>query len=242
MASQQPVILENISLDCLISHILDNHSQPSNLVICGTKEAFIAHLVANSPASSSPPPAGQADPDSLPAPAQEGRIEPWIVAPTLRLLSLSRTVRAVFCPDITHLSAYLATLAPPEVGEETSRGRLLAILNPVSLHRPTSAFSAQGLNRTFAAAVEAAYRSGSKLIVAECYDVPAAEAGGAMIDHNDDSAVQPAEVSSIWNEEISILNITTKSFGAGERGWVGRTARVRNVAARWCVFEELNDG
>ena len=45
--------------------------------------------------------------------------------------------------------------------------------------------------------------------------------------------------SNAWDDEVSILNVTTKSFAAGERGWVGRTVKVRAVAGRWCIFEEV---
>ncbi|CAD0089502.1 unnamed protein product [Aureobasidium mustum] len=44
-----------------------------------------------------------------------------------------------------------------------------------------------------------------------------------------------------WDADVSMLNITTKTFGTGERGWVGRTVKIRQVAKRWCVFRELED-
>ena len=53
---------------------------------------------------------------------------------------------------------------------------------------------------------------------------------------------QPPGVTNPWDEEVSILNVTTKSFGVGERGWVGRTVKLRTVAARWCMFESLAHG
>jgi len=115
---------------------------------------------------------------------------------------------------------------------------MLAILNAIEAHRPTSAFSAQGLNRTWAGAVEAAHSTGSRLIVAEC--------------HNDRYAPQPADAVTSeaaeadvappvdpWDEEVSMLNVTTKTFGAGERGWVGRTVKIRTIAERWCRFESV---
>lgn len=47
---------------------------------------------------------------------------------------------------------------------------------------------------------------------------------------------------SVWDEEVSILNVTTRSFGAGERGWVGRTVAVSGVVGRWCKFVSLPEG
>ncbi|KAK3077663.1 hypothetical protein LTS18_009631, partial [Coniosporium uncinatum] len=41
------------------------------------------------------------------------------------------------------------------------------------------------------------------------------------------------EPPSPWDEKVAILNVTTRTFGAGERGWVGRTMKLRNVAERW---------
>ena len=57
----------------------------------------------------------------------------------------------------------------------------------------------------------------------------------------DDAAARQL-ASRPWEEEVSILNVTTKSFGAGERGWVGRTVTVRAVVGRWCVFRDMRAG
>ncbi|KAK5688524.1 hypothetical protein LTS10_000502 [Elasticomyces elasticus] len=143
--------------------------------------------------------------------------------------------------NITHLRAYLATYNQPAdnqgiAGAQSHDTRILAIANLIHLHRPTSAFSAQGLNRTYAGAVEAAFRSHSKLVTAECLEAAKlaakdTDAEGEMLD------VADPRTSSVWDEEVSILKVTTKSFGAGERGWVGRTVKLRTIAARWCVFE-----
>lgn len=151
----------------------------------------------------------------------------WLRTPTLRLLSTSRTLRVVFCPDVTHLRAYLATYSMA-VAERSSEGGstqpkdaqpILAILNPIELHRPTSAFSAQGLNRTFSVAIEAANVTNSKLILAE---VPISPTTG--------------QSSDSWDEELSILNVTTKRLGDLS---VGRTVKARTVASRWCTFENM---
>jgi len=127
---------------------------------------------------------------------------------------------------------------------------LLAILNPIAIHKPTSAFSAQGLNRTFAAAVETALYLGQTLVMAECRD----GSGGAAFEDSDemelvehgaagpltkDKEVTQRSDASPWDEEVSMLNVTTKSFGVGEKAWVGRTVSVRRIAERWCRFERM---
>ena len=60
-------------------------------------------------------------------------------------------------------------------------------------------------------------------------------------DVDDDAEARPLALSP-WDEEVSLLNVTTKSFGAGERGWVGRTVRVRAVVGRWCGFRDVTAG
>jgi hypothetical protein len=98
------------------------------------------------------------------------------------------------------------------------------------------------LNRTLATAVDAAYHTGSQLVLAECpTDLQTISyEDTAMGFESDDAAAPVPGTSNPWDDEVSILNVTTKSFGAGERGWVGRTVKVRTIAERWCVFEDMS--
>lgn len=57
----------------------------------------------------------------------------------------------------------------------------------------------------------------------------------------EESDVQRVQRSSPWDEQLSILNVTTKTFGVGDRGWVGRTVSIRQVAERWCEFVNFNE-
>jgi hypothetical protein len=57
--------------------------------------------------------------------------------------------------------------------------------------------------------------------------------------HGDTSENAQRQSGDPWEEQVSILNVTTKSFGAGERGWVGRTVKIRTVAERWFVFKTI---
>jgi hypothetical protein len=244
MATPLPTVLEGVDFLGFIQHVLDKHTGPSALIVCSTKDVFMESLQSALEAST-PPREGEE------ITAQQARPTSQKLAwqtPILRLLASSRTVRLVFCPELTHLRAYLSTYAyrpaydrVAEAGHSTKAGHLLAILNPIDIHRPTSAFSAQGINRTLAVAVEAAYRSESQLLLAEC------SMGGTNSrpdelslfgeEHPDAS---DAENPNPWDEEVSILNVTTKSFGAGERGWVGRTVKLRRIAGRWFRFHYLN--
>ena len=66
-------------------------------------------------------------------------------------------------------------------------------------------------------------------MLAEC----AREADQGMEDYltvdDKDGAQAVSSSASPWDEEISILNVTTTTFGARERGWVGRTSMIRTV-------------
>ncbi|KAI7163041.1 hypothetical protein KC349_g1596 [Hortaea werneckii] len=253
MADQTPLVLEDVSLTDFMRYILDHHEGPSTLVVGGAKEDFLAAFrdTAERQVRSDDPQLTRSESpgvthDHIATQRAASSQDAW-TAPTLRMLATSRTVKVVFCPDNTHLRAYIAIHAGHSYGNHTStekdRKRILALLNPVALHQPTSAFSAQGLNRTFSVAVEAAHASGSRLIIAECDRYASKHRGNLYtsvetLDPEVRDATQQLSMS-IWDVEVSILNVTTKSFGAGERGWVGRTVRVRDVAGRWCHFEKL---
>ena len=247
MASLTPLVLEGFTLPEFIRYVIDKHAQPSTLIVCSTKEAFLQQL---HDALTEPSP----EPDETERPAwDETRIEALIrlwSTPTLRLLASSRSVKMVFCPDVTHLRACLAAYGyrtSKEIGQPKrpwsprfQTSRLLAVLNPVQLHKSTSSFSAQGINRTLAVAVEAAHHSKSRLILAECPTEAANLPSEELTNFEGQSARQMSNVESSWDEEVSILNVTTKSFGASERGWVGRTVKVRTIAERWGVLQKMD--
>ena len=249
----QPNVLETESVQDFIEYILENHALPSTLIVCSSKTAFVEALqYTPSPQleefTGSPISADHEQ--ATDAPTDAGRNLPsfhW-TAPTLRLLSKSRKIKVVFCPDVMHFRAYLSSycITLPEEhnqsGESStwlSQPRLLAILSPIQLHRQTSYFSGQGLNRTFSGAVEAAFRTGSKLVIAEPAFALSTEPAmpGFEPELDSDDRCPP---SNPWDEEVSILNVTTKSFGVGERGWIGRTVSIRTILGRWCTFQTIS--
>ncbi|KAF2764970.1 hypothetical protein EJ03DRAFT_369999 [Teratosphaeria nubilosa] len=232
MTRLSALVLDGIALTGLVQRVLDEHEQPSTIIVCGTKEDFLEQLRTDIDAGVLP----------------QFKTSSWNL-PTLRQLFTPRTVKLAFCLDITHLRAYLATYAMRQqasddaAGAQTHSGkRILAILNLIQIHRLTSAYSAQGFNRSFATAVEAAHHSGSQLLIAE--STPGSS-NDADIDQtlesygpSDENEVEAPALASVWDAEVSILNVTTKSFGVGERGWVGRTVELRTIAQRWCKFED----
>ncbi|KAK0284781.1 hypothetical protein LTR35_005695 [Friedmanniomyces endolithicus] len=247
MALPQPLVLERNPLPALVQYLLNHHEQYATVVFCGAKDELIEQLSQKTAETVPEPAASNERTDSAQREGSAFGQEVWSV-PTLRLLSGSRNVKLAFCTDITHFRAYLATYSartnkPKAVGGIDSAAgiRILAIVNLVNLHRPTSAFSAQGLNRTLSGAVEAAYDTRSKLVIVECTEPSISPAKHAMSAQGDEPSNGPPPLISVWDEEVSILNVTTKSFGAGERGWVGRTVKLRTIAARWCTFSAVDE-
>jgi hypothetical protein len=118
---------------------------------------------------------------------------------------------------------------------------MLAILNLIRLHRHSSAFSACGLNRSMSVAVEAAYHTGSKLLLAEIPQSYNQSDDAANPDSSPAADMVDMSTTNPWLEEVSMMNVTTKSFGAGGCGWVGRTITIATIAQRWCSFKALSD-
>ena len=105
---------------------------------------------------------------------------------------------------------------------------MLVLLNAITLHADTSDFSAQGLSRTLASAVESARRSCVRLVLCESgasgSDGAAEEEGGRQ--------------STIWNQRVPLLN---GSINFGNESRTGKTAGVRDVIARWIGIESSEE-
>lgn len=250
-APSRPQIITDIRPAEFIQHVLNNNAQSATLVVCATRERFTEQLLAAC-AHKHPTAIDEAqrpsDGDSTETEPAAPETHDLLKPPSLLQLANSRKVGLVFCHDLTHLRAYLATLTVPKprlaglgsathVKESSDQPPLLAILNPIGIHRFTTSFSAQGLNRTFALAVEAAHITQRHLVMVDFPECQHREAEQAVEGYELEFDIEPATSSvNPWNEEVSILNVTTKSFGAGGRGWVGRTVTVRKIAERWCAF------
>lgn len=256
-----PIVLENGSLPQFVKYVINSHSSPSLLIICSSRDAFIQrllHALTLKPRPQIPNADAErestTDDNQLP---QESAAE--LLSPTLHLLATTRTLKVIFCDSLQVLLAYLSPhghtrtadgQSPPTAAKEITFP-MLAILNPLSIHRNTSSWSAQGLGKMFASAVEAASRAGQKLVMFEDGGGGEHAMSGEESDHRKptfahEDAAMDIEVhahvehsiahTSAWKEQVAILNVTTKSFGVREKGWVGRTVRVRKVAERWCRF------
>lgn len=243
-----PTVLAPLTLPMLLNYILltqqDQSGPTTTLIICSSREAFLQNL------SHSLQNQDKHKADSL----QE------LTIPTLHNLFTARHVRVAFCSSVQTLLVCLTagrTGAKHGIGERQGEQRLV-LVNPLSLHAPTSSFSAQGLSRTFAAAVEAAVRVDAKLLMVECVgrwretreedgeeeeeQVDAMIRGGDRDRDRDDRA--EAEEEDPWEQEVSILNVSTRKFASGssDRVWAGRSIKVRRIAGRWFRFDTIGNG
>ncbi|KAF3003466.1 hypothetical protein E8E13_003558 [Curvularia kusanoi] len=230
-----PTVLFPLTLPALLDHVLSTQSaSPTTLVICSDQSTFLddfAHSLAQHQGTN------------------QGDKLKRLLVPTLHNLSTTRHVKLAFCASVQALLAYLTAYdRPGYVHVEESEGReRLILVNPLALHKPTSSFSAQGLSRTFAAAVETALRTGASLHLVECEGGRQTrhvqvEDDAPMLEEEGDEHFE-VEEQDPWNQDVSILNASVRKFGsgAGERAWAGRTIKAKRIAARWFRFHNLTD-
>ncbi|KAJ5636257.1 uncharacterized protein N7484_009570 [Penicillium longicatenatum] len=195
----------------LIQRLLDT-STKTNVIVCGTRSEFLVQLSAAIRLQRS-------EPDVPP------RMD--LLTKSIGLLAHSSKIRLTFCPSLESLRAYLAIMGPIAVGNtesesDSSPRPLLAILDLVALHATTTEYAAQGLSRTFAAAVEAASRAEMDLLLCECVN-----------------AVNPSSADwggRLWDTQIPLLNGSVRIRDEGS--WGGHGVSVKQVAQRWFTFDE----
>lgn len=208
------------------------HPSPNkHLIICSTRDAFLQSLLYEITRES----------------RTDHNTALDLLTPTLSNLHNSRNTKITFCSDLTNLRAYFATLKyPPQLAQVDSEAEgildqpcpLLMILNPIQIHEHTLSYSAQGFNRTFAAIIDAAHYLDHQLVMVQCINPEDEFETGVQ---EDEDMLDGRTLTNPWDQDVSMLNITTKTFGTGDRGWVGRTVKIRQVAKRWCRFRELDD-
>lgn len=196
----------------LLQQLLDSgdHTQ---LLVCGTKAEFLVQLATAIRSQ-------RADENSTP--------RHDLLTKTIGLLANSNKVQLTFCPSLESLRAYLAVLGRThkrshDEDQQPSLRQLLVILDMVALHATTTEFSAQGLSRTLAAAVESASRADLNLVLCEC-----------------SNAVNPTSDQwgkCLWDTQVPLLNGSVRLRGE-EGTWNGRGVAVKQIAGRWFDFSE----
>lgn len=189
------------------------HEEASSkvIVVCSTREHFLEQLAAAVHYGTTTP---------------EGH---GLITKAIGLLSRSQDVKLAFCETLEHLRAYIpvldvaSTKREGNTADESSQRPLLAVLNPLALHLPTTEFSAQGLSRTLAGAVEVTARQDVDLVLCECVD--------AMENANKEHG------EALWNTEVPLLNGTAR-IGTEESTSRGHSVPMKKVAQRWFEFDD----
>ncbi|KAK4230336.1 hypothetical protein QBC38DRAFT_356999 [Podospora fimiseda] len=168
---------------------------------------------------------GLTQPDFLSALTQDPSAEDLLSPPSLAQLSISRHIRTLFIPTVSHLRAYLSVFSIHDSkipAPHNSSPKMLLAYNVISSHRDTSEWSIQGISNTASALIEAANREGLRAIILDS---------------------SPVDLT----EKIPVLSGSSKRTllgrdAAGEAGWMGKTAELNKVIRRWFrIRENLGD-
>ena len=229
-----PVVLPPLFSIEFLSWLLEHHEKPTTLLICCSREAFLADIQTNLQSLHCENPA------TTPNDGNQGLAHP-LLNPTIHLISRSRSIHLVFVPTLPHLRAYLSTYTFPPTCESpfltSTKARfrvpILAIWGLVDAHRSTAEHSAQGLSRTVAAAVESASLAEQRLVLVEA----------KILDGEQDGDTEGFDVAfgNPWKEQVPVLSGTIR-FGGEDRVWAGKTIEVGHILARWCKFVKLSNG
>ncbi|ORY16710.1 hypothetical protein BCR34DRAFT_597419 [Clohesyomyces aquaticus] len=232
-----PAVLLPLTLPGLLQHMLTTQSPTTitTLVVCSSRDAFLHALVHAAQRQEA---------------EDAGSLE-RLLTPTLHNLFTAKDVRLAFCPSLQVLLANLSAMkvtASSAVSGDERRPRMV-LVNPLALHASTPAYSAQGLSRTFAAAVDTASKLGAELIMVECLGMrrevhlqDEENDQDAAMGHVEAEEDLPSAVEDDpWDQDLSILNVSAPRFGSGsgERAWAGRTVKAKTVAGRWFRFQHL---
>ncbi|KFA53386.1 hypothetical protein S40293_03432 [Stachybotrys chartarum IBT 40293] len=223
----RPVVLSPATPSELLEFMIFRHRHPTTLIIGSSKHEFLEALMQDVR-----PPAPQSedeDPEQqlqeLPAGVQ--RHKKGLFGASLMQVAVSRHIRVVFIPTVTHLRAYLATfsskdskIAPPPESTREDSMPLLLVYGFLNIHRDGSEWSAQGIGNTASALVEAATYNGLRAAVME---PPTVE--------------EPRIIESQLAESIPLLSGTSLR---GNSTWSGRTIAVRRVFDRWFIYETVH--
>lgn len=163
-----------------------------------------------------------------------------LIISTLNQVAISRHVRLVFMPTVTHLQAWLSVfdpndspipIPPTPVSKSTptdfgapKQSPLLFVYGFLELHRETSEWSAQGIGNSAATLIEAAHKAKFCTTVVEplLYD----ETGEVRV------------LERLLNEQIPVLSGATRRAINDKGRWTSRTAPVKRTLRRWFTVQK----
>ncbi|KAK4237370.1 hypothetical protein C8A03DRAFT_34700 [Achaetomium macrosporum] len=269
-----PLFLSPALPSDLLQFIINRCTYPTTLIICSNRSDFQDSLTEDlihqqqhqqqeehaqqnlQHPSTEPPPDNVAQQASDPAanPEPQPALQPQQHKPhalltcPLSQLAVTRHIRTVFIPTVSHLRAFLSVFSlkgdvpavptPPGKGRRKGKGKgkgkgdgrlpLLVVYNFLSLHRDTSEWSVQGLGSSAAVLVEAGRRAGLGVVVVE----------GAVVGSGQGAGEGDRGMEGLLGERVPVLS------GVGRRtrsdlegsGWAGKTVHVGRVLGRWFRF------
>jgi hypothetical protein len=219
--TSQPIVLAPATPSELLSYIISYHRYPTTVIIGSSKAEFHTSLIEDITHHLTLQDE-QLQEDDL----ENSATEPShvLLKAPLYQIAISRHIRILFAPTVTHLRAYLSVFTPknssisaPPNHTPGSRPPLLLVYGLLALHRDASEWSAQGIGNSAALLIDAALRNGFRAAVVE----PKGVGGHEDLEH-------------LGGEMIPLLNGTAKR---DDGTWSGRTVSVKQVLNRWFKFE-----
>ncbi|CVK89097.1 hypothetical protein FPRO06_03827 [Fusarium proliferatum] len=221
MESSQPIVISPQSPSELLSYIISYHRYPSTIIIGSSKEEFQSSLIEEITHHLTLQAEQLQLDDSGDSETQPSH---HLLKAPLYQIAISRHIRFLFAPTVTHLRAFLSVFTPkdspipaPPNYTPASRPPLLLVYGLLALHRDASEWSAQGIGNSAALLVDAASRNEFRAAIIE----PKGIGGHHTLDH-------------LGGEMIPLLNGTSRR---DDGSWSGRTVSAKQVLSRWFEFD-----
>ncbi|KAK3399986.1 hypothetical protein B0T20DRAFT_350526 [Sordaria brevicollis] len=278
--SQPPLFYSPALPSELLWYMIHHCSYPTTLVVCSSRVEFLRSLARDVMRSqkvdenpqeqqhdgeqggrntSSPQPdqvlstetEQQLEEETLPIP---GPCTSQLLTSPLYQIAISRHIRTVFIPTVSHLRAFLSVfdhpstsntstktkapvpppLPPPATyhsppNQQNPRRKQLIVYGLLALHRDSSEWSVQGVNNSVAMLLEAVRRAGLEVVVVE-----PVEDGEGMRKMDDLLGEKMPVVSGSALKKVAVGEHLERTAGGG--GLMGKTVDVRRVLGRWFQF------
>lgn len=220
--TSRPIVFAPATPSELLSYIISDQRYPTTIIIGSSKAEFQTALIediTNHLALQDEQQEDQQEDQDNPAGPSH-----VLLKSSLYQTAISRHIRILFAPTVTHLRAYLSVFTPkdssipaPPNHTPGSRPPLLLVYGLLALHRDASEWSAQGIGNSAAFLVDAALRTEFRAAVIE----PKGIGGYEDLEH-------------LGEEMVPLLNGTARK---DDGSWSGRTVSIKQVLNRWFEFE-----
>ena len=243
-----PLIFPPATPSELIAYIIAHYRYPTTIVVGFPKDVFLQGLTADvrrqtAAATTAEDASDLDDNGQLHDPVPEQQQHPKqhdahshpapkhpIVRGSLLQTAVSRHIRMIYVPTVTHLRAFLSVftasdsrVSAPPVSQDTGQQQpLLLVYGFLELHRDAAEWSAQGLSTSLSILVQTAPKENFQAAVME----PKGAGGWEKLDE-------------FLDEKVPLLNGAARKM---DGSWSGRTVEVRKILGRWCkVKKEVDD-